>query len=426
MRGHAQQHRRGARQAPAARRRGAARPWYAVRPHFLAAALLGFGLGLVAIALTCTWSGRALLAGSGLAPRFLPRLADHLDVVVSDRFLDLGLLKGDLRARSLSARGRPVREYTFHAPPHLTPTLCNLWITRAARVAHAQVLRADEDPKRGGEVVLHIGFGACITHRIVVQPALRVAASAQRPPRIALVIDDLGQNMNATTRGMFGLGVPITVAVLPDLPDSRDAFAAAAQYGVPALLHLPMEPEGNADPGRDPVRVGMSPAAVDAILDRHQRRYPNCIGLNNHMGSRATADAATMRAVATAIGHRDWIFLDSMTTPHSVGYSVARALGVWSLRNDMFLDDKARTAEAVAENLRQLGALARARGLAVGIAHPRPYTLQALRAQLPRLLSEGIVFVTLAELRDGSRPQPVAARPATPGPLAGARTPGGV
>src|SRR5262245_13371225 len=185
-----------------------------------------------------------------------------------------------------------------------------------------------------------------------------------------------------------------------------------------------MEPEGNEDPGRDPVRLGMNQAAVDAILDRHQRRYPNCIGVNNHMGSRATADAATMRVVAAAIGQRDWIFLDSMTTPRSVGYPVARSLGVWSLRNDMFLDDKARTAESVAENLRQLGALARARGLAVGIAHPRPYTLQALRAQLPRLASEGIVFVTLAELRDGGRPQPAAARPPAPGPLAGARTPG--
>ena len=425
MRGRGQQHRRGARLARTARRRDAARPWYDVRPHFLAAALLGLGLGLVAIALTCTWSGRALLAESGLAPRFLLRLADHLDVVVADRFLDLGLLKGDLRQRSLSARGRPVREYTFHSPPHLTPSLCNLWITRAVRAAHAQVLRADEDPRRGGEVVLLIGFGSYITHRIVVQPPLRVAAAPQRQPRIALVIDDLGQNMNATTRGMFGLGVPITVAVLPDLPDSRDAFAAAAKYGVPALLHLPMEPEGNEDPGRDPVRVGMSAAAVDAILDRHQRRYPTCIGLNNHMGSRATADAPTMRAVAAAIAQRDWIFLDSMTTPQSVGYVVSRAQGLWSIRNDMFLDDKARTAEAVAENLRQLGALARARGLAVGIAHPRPYTLQALRAQLPRLASEGIVFVTLADVRGGSRPQPAAARPAAPGPLAGARTPGG-
>ena len=423
MRGQAQRLRRKARQA-STRRRSQPRPWYDVRPRFLTGALLGLGVGLVTIALFCTWSGRAFLADVGLAPRFLPRLADHLDVAVSERFLDLGLLKGDLRARQLSARGRPVREYTFHAPPHLTPTLCNLWITRAARAAHARVVRADEDPKRGGVVVLHLGFGSRITHRIVVQPPLRVAA-VERSPRIALVIDDLGQNMNATTRGMFGLGVPITVAVLPDLPDSRDAFAAAEKYGVPALLHLPMEPEGNENPGRDPVRVGMSPAAVDAILERHQRRYPNCIGLNNHMGSRATADAPTMRALAAALGQRDWLFLDSMTTPHSVGYPISRQLGVWSVRNDMFLDDKARTAAAVAENVRQLAALARSRGWAVGIAHPRPYTLQALRAQLPRLCSEGIIFVTLPQLRDGRRPEPAAARPAGPGPLAGARTPGG-
>ena len=407
-------------------RRTGDRPWYSVQPGFLAAATLCFALGLAAIALGSTWTGRALLVRAGLGKPFLPRLADHVDVALNERFLDLGLLKSDLRLRRVPAGGRQIREYSFRSPPHLTPTLCNLWLTRAAQAATAEVVRAEENPKRGGEVVLHIGFGTALTHRIVVQPPLRPPPPEHAPPRIALVIDDLGQGMSATTRALFDLGVPLTVAVLPDLPDSDAAFRAAEKHGVPALLHLPMEPEGKGDPGRNPVRVGMSAAEIDALVERHQRRYPTCIGANNHMGSRATADEPTMRALAAALARRGWFFFDSLTTPRSVGYRVARELGVWSLRNDMFLDDKVRTAAAVAENLRQLGEIARARGLAVGIAHPRAYTLQALRAQLPRLQAEGIAFVTLVELRDGRpRTQTAAPRNAGGGPLAGARTPGG-
>ncbi len=87
-----------------------------------------------------------------------------------------------------------------------------------------------------------------------------------------------------------------------------------------------------------------------------------------------------------------------------MGYEHARERGIWSIRNDLFLDDGTESAEDVAGKLIQLCELARDRGLAVGIAHARPYTLQALRALLPRLRAEGIHFVTLEELRaDGAQ-----------------------
>jgi hypothetical protein len=59
--------------------------------------------------------------------------------------------------------------------------------------------------------------------------------------------------------------------------------------------------------------------------------------------------------------------------------------------------------------LLSLVALARKRGLAVGIAHPHPETLQALRALLPRLQADGIQFVTVNDLRPQAQ---VASQPA--------------
>ncbi|UCE02048.1 MAG: divergent polysaccharide deacetylase family protein [Candidatus Latescibacterota bacterium] len=383
-------------------RRAAKRRRRRMRPGFLLAATI---VALLAVAAIYTWtsrSGQAFLVRTGLTDRFLDDLTLHLDVALAERFLEMGLLGSDLRARRVLAGETEVREYRFQAPSHLTPTQCNLRITRAGLAAGALVVRAEENHRRGGEVVVWLGFGPHVTHRVVVQPAPPKPAPTTEPaPRIALIIDDLGHNMNATTRAVFDLGIPLTVAVLPDLPNSEAAFRLAAERGVPAILHLPMEPEGRLDPGRQPVTVGMGETEIEALLERHQTRYPTFIGVNNHMGSRATADRSTMRALASVLKRRDLFFIDSQTTPNSVGYEAARQCGLWTIRNDLFLDSETRSAETVALNLMELCDVARQTGLAVGIAHPRPYTVQALRALLPRLQAEGFEFVTLVVLRDG-------------------------
>jgi polysaccharide deacetylase 2 family uncharacterized protein YibQ len=282
-------------------------------------------------------------------------------------------------------------------PPHLTPTQCNLALTRAAHRAHARVLQAQENPGRGGEIRLAFGYPPHVTHRIRILPPEPPVETPE--VRIALVIDDLGASMNATTRGILDLGVPLTLAVLPDLSHSDDVFEAAAERQLPTLLHLPMEPEGDEKPGRQPLTLGMEPATMEALIGRYQEKYPGFFGINNHMGSRATADAATMRDFAAVLSRRQLFFLDSVTTPRSVAFESARSQGVPCLRNDLFLDAETESAETVAERLQDLVGLARQRGHAVGIAHPQPYSLQALRALIPRLRAEGVQFVTLQELR---------------------------
>lgn len=372
-----------------------------MRPAFVATALTVGLLAAAAIYTVTSQRGQAFLVRAGFGERFLGDLTLHLDVALAERFLDMGLLRGDLRAQRVLAGETEVREYRFRAPPHLTPTQCNVQVARAAHAVGAQVVRAEENHRRNGEIVVWLGFGPHVTHRVVVRPpAPKPEPKSEPAPRIALIIDDLGHNMNATTRGMFELGVPLTVAVLPDLQNSDTAFRFAAERGIPALLHLPMEPEGELDPGRHPVTVGMNEAQIEALLERHSSRYPTFIGVNNHMGSRATADRRTMRALVSVLGRRGLFFVDSQTTPHSVGYETARTQDVWSIRNDRFLDNDTRSAETVAAHLMELCEIARARGLAVGIAHPRPYTLQALQALVPRLQAEGFEFVTIEQLLD--------------------------
>ncbi len=375
------------------RRKASKTFWIVVAVACVAAA----GLRLVA-----SDRGQVLLVRTGLGGHFIPALGSSLDVALARCFLDLGLLRGDVRAKVLEHQGRRVRQYAFDAPPHLTPTLCQAAIERAARRAQGRVLRAEVTHQKGSELVLVLGFGArAHTHRIVVRPSPPPAAIAARSggPRLVLVLDDLGHNMNATTRGFFELGVPLTVSVLPDLSKSKAAFAAAQEHGFPALLHIPMQPDGDADAGRDPITVDMEPERIAARIARLRERYPQFIGVNNHMGSRATADRRTMTALLGALHQHDVFFLDSQTTSRSLGPRVARELGMWCPRNDLFLDDGEKPSDDVAANLERLVAMAKRRGVAIGIMHPHAETLAALRIHVPRLQAEGVHFVTIESLR---------------------------
>jgi polysaccharide deacetylase 2 family uncharacterized protein YibQ len=369
--------------------------------RFVLLILILAGLVFGASRLLLDERGQALLVGWGVTDRFLPRLELQLDVALAECFLELGLSRRDVEPERTSDDGVDLRTYRLVAPPHLTPTQCNQHITRAATQMGARVLRAEELHDHQGAVIVQFGFGSRLTHRIVIRPQreLPPLAKGQRKPRVALVIDDLGHNLDRRTREIFEWDIPLTVAVLPELPASKASFDAARAAGIPALLHLPMESNHERDPGRSPVMVGMQPVEIEALIVRYTRQYGAFPGVNNHMGSRATEDRETMDALADVLARHDLYFFDSMTSPESVAHEAVQARGVWSTRNDLFLDHRTHSMADVAETTMELADLARKAGLAIGIAHARPYTLQALRAMLPRLAAEGIEFVTLEDLR---------------------------
>ena len=124
---------------------------------------------------------------------------------------------------------------------------------------------------------------------------------------------------------------------------------------------------------------------------------PGAVGLNNHMGSRATADARVMEQVLTEVKKHDLFFLDSRTAAASIAYGTALQLAVPALQRDLFIDtvDEAGAIEA---RLWELAELAAAQGHAIGIGHDREQTLLALQSVLPHLETRGFLFVPLSQL----------------------------
>jgi polysaccharide deacetylase 2 family uncharacterized protein YibQ len=216
-------------------------------------------------------------------------------------------------------------------------------------------------------------------------------------PRLAIVVDDLGNDEAALAR-VLAIREPLTGAVLPALPHSRSTAEALRSAGKEVLLHLPMEPlDSRAKPGPGLVRTAMTPGQVADVLTADLEDVPGAAGVNNHMGSRATADRRTMDAVLSVVGKRGLFFLDSRTTAFTVAAEEAGRLGVPCRSRSVFLDDVADE-EAIRAQLDRAVADARTEGAAVAIGHPHPATLAVLERELPRLHGEGIRLVGVAEL----------------------------
>ncbi len=216
-------------------------------------------------------------------------------------------------------------------------------------------------------------------------------------PMIAVVVDDMGVALARSWRTIELRG-PLTLAYLPYAQDLAKQTEAARRAGHELVVHLPMEPDdADEDPGPNALLIGLDDDEIHRRLEWNLGRFGAYVGVSNHMGSRFTRDAEAMEVVLAEIKARGLLFLDSRTTPDTVALRVARRAGVPATRRDVFIDNAA-DGEAIAAQLSALEALARERGYAVGIAHPRPETLKALATWLPGLEDRGFALVPISAI----------------------------
>ena len=239
-------------------------------------------------------------------------------------------------------------------------------------------------------------------------PAARPRPSPTRPQAAAraagetglaaIVIDDLGNELAPAER-IAAWQAPVAGAVLPGVAFSVASARALARGGKEVLLHLPMEPTGypKVRPGPGVILRSQSDAEIVRILESDLATVPGAVGVNNHMGSAATADPRVMRVVAGVLSARGLFFLDSRTTLDTVAERSAEAAAVPSVSRRVFLDD-VETDDAVSKQFAELVRRAREEGSAVAIGHPYPVTLAVLEREMPKLEAKGVRLVRVGEL----------------------------
>jgi polysaccharide deacetylase 2 family uncharacterized protein YibQ len=215
---------------------------------------------------------------------------------------------------------------------------------------------------------------------------------------VAIIIDDMGSSLREVEQ-LTAIGVPLTFSVIPGLGKSTEVAEFAHDHAYEVMIHMPMEPLDypRRRLEKNGLLVSESDGEIEKQVDDYMREVPYAVGANNHMGSRFTEDEGKMRDVLQVLHTKDMFFIDSMTTPKSVGAKVAREMGVRTASRNVFLDNVQDVA-AIRKQLREVTRVAAKRGSAIAICHPHKATIEALTAELPLLKKEGIRFVSVSKL----------------------------
>ena len=221
-------------------------------------------------------------------------------------------------------------------------------------------------------------------------------AAANDRPIIAMVLDDLGLNRGNTWR-IIELPGPLTLSFMTYAEDLQAMLGKARQAGHELLVHMPMEPNDDKfDPGPRVLRKGLGSEELIGRIKWGLGRFDGFVGVNNHMGSKFTSSLEGMAVVMNELKQRGLLYLDSKTSNDSVSAGLAKRVGVPYAERDIFIDNDPDNPDSIRRQLALLEAIARRRGYAVGIGHPRDGTVAVLKAWLSEVEDRGFQLVPIS------------------------------
>lgn len=227
-------------------------------------------------------------------------------------------------------------------------------------------------------------------------------AASKKSAKVAIVIDDFGFN-GSGTKEMLEMKIPITCAVLPFAEYTKKDLQLIRQYGQEIIVHIPMEP-WKGDPkwlGKKGITVELTEAKIEEIVREALEQIPCAVGVNNHMGSKATENQRIMETIIKVLQEKKLFILDSKTSSHSVVESVAATHNVPYISRTIFLDNS-KDKTHIKRQIKKLGEIAQKEGYAVAIGHVGPeggvVTADAIKEMIPQLEAMGIEFVFLSQL----------------------------
>lgn len=280
-------------------------------------------------------------------------------------------------------------------------------VNELTKIKGVEVEKAEDDgvAKKHG-IKLIVKLNTFPVQEILIYPnaqeekpdKVSIKNKSTKNPVIVLIIDDFGASLKQA-KPFLAINESINFAILPDLSFSKKISQLARKSGKEVLLHCPMEPEEypKADPGRGGIFVKMKKDEILETLKDNLDSVPHAVGFNNHMGSRLTQDKEKMEIVLSWAKKNNLFYIDSRTTPKTIGAQTARELSIKTAERKVFLDN-IREIPEIEKEISKLAEIAKKDGKAIGIGHPYPETAAAIQMMIPSLKKEGIEFVKASEV----------------------------
>jgi uncharacterized protein len=204
-----------------------------------------------------------------------------------------------------------------------------------------------------------------------VGPAVGVP---EEKPMLAIIFDDV--SFAHDIRNIKALNLPVTMSFLPPSkrhPDSAKLAARESFY----MVHFPLEAVNFSAEEPDTLHVGDSEERMDDRVRQIKTLFPNAQFVNNHTGSKFTADRASMEKLVYALDREGMTFIDSRTTSETAVPALMKALHRPYISRDVFLDHDPDV-DAVKKEVRRAVKIAKKYGYAIAIGHPHKKTLRGV------------------------------------------------
>ena len=228
------------------------------------------------------------------------------------------------------------------------------------------------------------------TTRTVTLPKIEIEEDFRG--NIVIIIDDFGYRDDNVSEGFLLLDANLTFAVIPGHHNSKVFAAKAAQRGFEVIVHMPMESKTKT-PGEKEymLTTSMTSSEIENRVEQVIAEFPEAVGMNNHQGSKATADKRIMNIVSNILKRHGKYFIDSRTTAETVAETTMRSRGIPTMRRHVFLDNDNKKIK-IREQLYKLVDKAESKGLGVGIGHAKINTFEVLKEEIPKLKKYGFKF----------------------------------
>jgi polysaccharide deacetylase 2 family uncharacterized protein YibQ len=224
---------------------------------------------------------------------------------------------------------------------------------------------------------------------LIPKAAKKPARRTTSKPKLAIIIDDVSTKKHV--REIDSLHLVLTKSFLPPSaarPTTPKLAANAKFY----MVHLPLEALSFRAEEPHTLRISDSQAKISNRIKNIKKWFPRVQYINNHTGSKFTANEVAMNKLIYALKNNNISFVDSRTTAATMAPKVLKNFGLKYVSRDIFLDHEMDKKYVIGQ-IKKAIKFAKVHGSAIAIGHPHPNTLQALRESKKLFKDVDLVYI---------------------------------
>jgi hypothetical protein len=211
-------------------------------------------------------------------------------------------------------------------------------------------------------------------------------------PKLAIIIDDV--TTTTQVKRILNIGYIVNMSFLPPT-DGHPNSAKIAKKLDNYMIHLPLQASSSQYEEEKTLYISDNIVTIENRIRELKKLYPKADFINNHTGSKFTANQIAMDKLFKVLKKYNYTFVDSRTTADSVATESANKYGVRMLSRNIFLDNN-KNKPYIQGQLKKAIKTAKKFGTAIAIGHPYGITFKTLKES--KELLEGLDLVYINQL----------------------------